>query len=510
MKFLLIILIFPSLIIFGQNVTITPNGITPVTSSSYPRLSYDEILLLPNAVQGDIAFDTTFKCLRVFDGTNWVCTYQSNSVSSVNLALIQSGGGTSNDVAKKIATDANGNIYIFGEFEGTVNFGGSVKTSVGYEDVFLCKYSKNGDLIWAKVAGGQFNEVASDIKVGTDGNIYVTGVFYSTINFGSISKTSAGQGDVFITKYDNNGNILWVQTIGGTSFDGANSLTIDSNNNIYVAGGYHISANIGGVTKTSLGYWDIFFVKLSSDGNFLLVKTAGGTDYDGVADIAVDNLGNIFITGYFFGTASWDNISKTSNGLSDFYLTKYNSSGNVQWVKNLGGISGDNGFDIAFDSSNDIFIVGGFREFMNFGITTKTSVGSDDVFILKYDTNGTPLWLQTLGDYGFERGNGITTDSQGNVYVTGYFSNTVNFCGSCKTSEGYYDTFVIKFSNNGIFRWIQANGGVDYDESNGICIDNNDNIYITGSFSNTCKFGSIVKTTNGNKDFFVARLQQYN
>jgi hypothetical protein len=144
---------------FAQNVTITPGGITPAMTGSYPRISYDAILALPNPAKGDMAFDMTFNCLRVYTGSKWICTYQSPSDPTPNIAALASAGGTSSDVGFGIAVDGSGSVYVTGYYQGTATFGTTSKTSAGFSDIFVAKYNSSGALQWVQSAGGTSDDV---------------------------------------------------------------------------------------------------------------------------------------------------------------------------------------------------------------------------------------------------------------------------------------------------------------------------------------------------------------
>ncbi|WP_435355602.1 SBBP repeat-containing protein [Emticicia sp. SJ17W-69] len=497
-------------VIFGyssaQNVTILPSGISPTINGTYPRLSYDALIELPIPQVGDIAYDTTFLCLRVYNGSKWVCTYQNPSNSTPNMAAIVIEGGTSLEAAKCIAVDASGYIYITGSFSGTAKFGATTKTSAGEIDIFVAKYNKAGSLEWVQTAGGTDYEEVKGITIDANGNIYITGYFGGTTTFDVNTKTTSGGYDIFVAKYNNIGDLQWLQTAGGGDIDYGYDIAADVNGNVYVTGYFTGTAKFGTTTKTSPGGGDtdIFVVKYSTTGSYQWVQTVGDGADDFGLGIATDASGYVYVTGFFNGTATFGNTSKLSAGQEDIFVVKYNDAGSVQWVQTAGGTNIDRGVRITVDGNGNVYIIGNFSGTANFGATSKTSVGSRDIFVAKYNNVGTLQWVNTAGGTNSISGNGIALDASGNVYLTGNFNGTATFGVTSKTSAGDYDIFVAKYSNAGSLQWVNtANGG----SGSGISTDASGNIYITGGFGGTVNFGATSKTSAGSSDIFVVRLQ---
>ena len=494
---------------FAQNVTITPSGISPAMSGTYPRLAYDAILALPSPVVGDIAYDITFLCLRVFNGSKWVCTYQSPTDPSPNLTALATAGGTTNDIGEHVAVDASGNVYISGYFQGTATFGATSKTSVGSNDIFVAKYSSYGTLQWVQSAGGTTTDEANRIAIDASGNVYITGYFSGTATFGAISKTSAGSNDIFVAKYNSSGTLLWVQSAGGTGFDEANGIAIDASGNVYITGVFNGTTTFGATSKTSAGGYDIFMAKYSSSGTLQWVQSVGGTSTDIAKGIAIDASGNVYITGYFGGTTTFGATSKTSAGSADIFVAKYDPVGTAwSWVLSAGGTGFDQANGIAIDASGNVYITGDFYDTTTFGATSKTSVGGSDIFVAKYNSSGTLQWVQSDGGISYDYANGIAIDASGNAYITGLFSDTATFGATSKISSGGYDILVAKYNSSGTIQWVQTAGGTNAESGNGIAIDASGNVYMTGYFSGTATFGATSKTSFGSYDIFVARVQQ--
>ena len=161
----------------AQSVTIRPNVV------SNPRLTYDAIAALPNPQEGDTVYDLTFKCLRVYTGSKWVCTFQNPADPTPNMAAIASAGGTSFDAGQSITTDASGNVYVTGYFQSTASFTGTTITSVGETDIFIAKYLSNSAVQWVLSAGGVYSDEGLCIATDASENVYLGGGYRDIVSF---------------------------------------------------------------------------------------------------------------------------------------------------------------------------------------------------------------------------------------------------------------------------------------------------------------------------------------
>ncbi len=493
----------------AQNVTILPSGITPALSSTYPRLTYDAMLALPSPLEGDIAYDMTFKCLRVFNGSKWVCT-NDPARTTPNMAAIASAGGASTDIGTAIAVDATGNVYVTGYYAGTASFGGISRTSAGNDDIFVAKYNNSGTIQWVQSAGGTGAESGIGIAVDAAGNVYVTGNYAGTANFGGISRTSAGNYDVFVAKYNSSGTPQWVRSAGGTGTDYGAGIAVDAAGNVYVTGYYQGTASFGGISSTSAGLYDIFVAEYNSSGTTQWVQSAGGIGSDQGNSITVDVAGNVYVTGFYVGSASFGGINKISAGSYDVFVAKYNKNGVLLWVQSAGGIGSDQGNSITVDVAGNVYVTGNYVGSANFGGINKISAGSADVFVAKYNSSGTIQWVQSEGGIGNDQGNSIALDEAGNVYVTGFYVGTASFGGISSTSAGGAgaDVFVAKYNSSGTILGVQSGGGTPTDIGYGIAVDATGNVYVTGFYEGTASFGGISRTSAGYYDVFVVRLDK--
>jgi hypothetical protein len=444
-------------------------------------------------------------------------------------------GWTSLEVGNSIVVDGSGNVYTTGVFNGTIDFdpgaGISYLTSVGFNDIFISKLDAVGNFLWAKSIGGTNNDLGTSIALDGSGNVYTTGYFEGTADFdpgvGISNLTSVGSYDVFILKLDASGNFLWAKNMGGAGFDWGNSIVLDGSGNVYTTGDFSGLANFNLGTGTSIltssGGMDIFISKLDTAGNFLWVKSMGGTSGDRSNSIALDGSGNIYTTGCFQGTADFDPGVGTSNltstgSYADIFISKLDTAGNFLWAKSIGGIQTDEGISIVVDGSGNVYTTGLFRGTVDFdpgvGTNNLTSAGDRDIFISKLDAAGNFLWAKSMGGTSIDVGNSIAVDGSGNVYITGLFFGTVDFDPGMGTSNltsgGSSDIFISKLDAAGNFLWAKNIGGTSFDGANSITLDGSGNVYLTGAFSGTVDFDLGAGTSNltglGNEDIFILKL----
>jgi hypothetical protein len=494
----------------AQNVTITPEGITP--AYTHPRISYDAILALPSPQEGNLAYDTTFHCLRIYTQGKWLCSYQNPESYTPNLTPIVSQGGTGDDSAGGIAVDASGNIYIAGSYSGTVTFGSTTLNAVGSTDIFIAKYNKAGILQWVQSAGGTGSDAGMDIAVNASGGIYITGSFSGTATFGVTSINSAGNSDIFVAKYSADGLNQWVQKAGSVGNDSGISIAVDGSGNSYITGNFTNTVTFGtaSVTAQSSGA-DAFVAKCNNSGTFEWAQSGGGGGYDSGAGIGVDGSGNVYITGGYSGTGTFGTTQLTFNGIGDnIFLAKYNSEGIFQWIRTAGAFYYEIGRDLAVDAEGNTYITGSFADTITFGeISITSKSGALDLFIAKHDSNGNVIWAKPAGGSEIEVGTGIAIDGSG-VYVTGHYSSYVTLGSkTISPSGGNNDIWLIKFNkSNGSFVWVQTAGGTESDKGTGIAVDNTGNLYAVGEYTGTAQFGKTTKTSQGNSDIFVIRIDK--
>ena len=419
-------------------------------------------------------------------------------------------GGSSHNHGYAISTDDAGNSYMTGSFGETATFGSYSLNSNGNKDIFVGKLNVNGNWQWVTQAGGSDNDYGYAIEIDDTGNSYVSGSFQGTAYFGTYSITSNGNDDIFVSKIDANGNWQWAIQAGGSNNDSGYSIAIDTIGNSYVTGYFIDTATFGSYSLNSSGYNDIFVSKIDANGNWLWVTKAGGTLDDYGRAIAIDNADNCYVAGYFKGIATFGSYSLSSSGDSyDIFVSKIDTNGNWQWATKAGGIDYDFGYSIAIDNGVNSYVSGSFQGIATFGSYSITSSGGYGFFVAKMDSNGNWIWVTKAGGSSSENGNGITIDDAGNTYVTGYFQGTANFGSYSLTSSDYNDIFVAKIDVNGNWQWATQAGGTLYDYGRAISLDNAGNSYVSGSFYSTATFGTYSLTSIDHCDIFVAKLENF-
>jgi hypothetical protein len=301
----------------------------------------------------------------------------------------------------------------------------------------------------------------------------------------------------------------WARGIGGAEDDYGWAVAVDSERSIYVTGYFTGMAGFGPTNFPNYGGLDIFLVKCDRNGNPMWVTHAGGVTNDQGRDIATDASGSVYLTGNFRETGAFGGTNVVSRGADDLFIAKLDSSGRWLWCSTAGGVNTDEGHSVAVDAAGNCYVAGLFFGSAFFGTNTVSSNGQADMVVAKADTTGQWLWARSFGGPGIEDTRGAAVDAQGNCYVTGHFNGTADFGGTNVTSRGGSDIFMARFSTDGGLIWVQQAGGSEADEGHAVALDAAGNVYVTGGFAGTANlFGTnqVAPGIGGSMDFFVVKL----
>jgi hypothetical protein len=437
--------------------------------------------------------------------------------SAQSFQWAQKAGWYAFDLGYGIGTDYAGNVYIAGKYEMTASFGGTKVTCAGNHDIYIAKYNPAGVFQWVRTAGGTGGDYARAIAVDSAGNSYVTGEIESTAKFGSVSLTSHGSNDVFVVKYNTNGDLQWAKNLGGGIASDRGLGISESKGNIFVTGTFQGKAYFPGSTFLSSGGIDIFIAKYNSTGDFQWIQRAGGTGNDEAYAASNDSGGNVYITGYFSGTANFSGTSLISYGANDIFIAKYNPAGGLLWVKKAGGTGSDYGMGIKVDNSNNVFLTGGFRLTSAFGsISIKGLNGDSDIFIARYTSSGEAVWVKKAGGNINDYGRAIALDAKSNCYITGNFGLDATFGSTTITGTDSTEVYFASYDASGNYRWVLQAGGITDVADPGrfiemglsIATDQSENVFASGAYRSISTFGSTALSTWGNHtEVYVTKIK---
>ncbi len=417
-------------------------------------------------------------------------------------------GSQFSEAGNAVVADAAGNVYVVGDFLNGANIGGSNFVSSGGLDIYVAKYNPAGQLLWARKAGGNYDDSPNALALDSGGNLYVAGYFKSAIiNFDGTTAnniTPNGTSDAFVAEYDPNGNVLWVRGFGGNSSDEAKSVACDAADNVILCGSFSTSMYFGTNLLTSAGNTDGFIGKFTPGREVAWVKRAGGVSSETALTLTTDGAGNVLVGGSFFGGIDFGNgvtLSSITQYESELFLAKFDGNGVAQWARKATGLSIQVPTALATDGAGNVFVTGYFQGTTVFDPVSLTASGQD-FFLAKYTPAGTIQWVRAAADYGY----GLAVDAGGIAYVTGQYASTTSFGTNTLTTSGSSDVFVAAYTGSGNVLWARKAGGSNFDSVRGIALDGAGNAYLVGSFSSAnATFGHVTLIASSS-DMFLAKL----
>lgn len=383
---------------------------------------------------------------------------------------------------------------------------------------------------WADQIGGTGYDLVNNICTDNQGNVYSTGVFRNTVDFdpgsGTTNLTSSGVQDVFVSKIDANGSLVWAVRVGGTGIDLGNEISLDAYGGIYVAGSFEGTVDFdpgsGTSNLTSQTAASAFILKLNPSGSYAWARTIGSNLGTSAEGLSVSAAGVVHLGGNFAGTCDLDpgpgTVTAITVGNIDLFLVELDSAGDYSWGIDFGSNGLEGCAAVAEDVNGDIYMTGYFANTCDFdpgnGTTNLTATGND-AFVTKYSSTGALTWASKFGGGGTEGGADLTVDYAGKVYITGYFDGTCDFDPGAGTANlsagtGISDAFVACLNTNGSYSWAGELGGTSVEVGQSIALDIAGNVYVTGRFSGTVDFDPGAGTQNlisaGVEDVFVSKL----
>lgn len=418
-----------------------------------------------------------------------------------------------------VSSDPSGNVFVTGYFDGpSISFGSVLLTNVDptgmTRDIFIAKYDPNGNVLWAISVGGNSFDECRAICSDQNGNVYLSGFFFSptiTIGTNTLTNSSIFNDDIFIAKFDANGNVLWAKSAGGSGQDVSRSICVDPLGNVLITGDFSGgNCSFGSIVLNNSGGADLFVVKYDSNGNVLWARSAVGNSYDESDGICTDFNGDIFITGSSgSSTIAFGSILLANNNTHCLFLAKFDSNGNIMWARNANGInSSSDGFSVSTDAVGNVFLAGDFMGDLMLGSFSLGNTQGSDVLIAKYDSNGNVLWvIAGVGDQ-YDMGYAISANPDGSFFVSGiFFSSSISFGSTIITpsSGANYPMFLLHYEGNGNLICSSSLKSGGYFHS-GVSIDPFGNAFVIGDFyTNTLQVGSDTLSQSGAGCVFIAK-----
>jgi hypothetical protein len=327
-----------------------------------------------------------------------------------------------------VCSDAVGNALLAGNFNGpNITFGTYTLANNGTSNSFLAKYDPNGNVLWAKNPADTSYDYAYSVSCDAN-NIYVSGTFSNTsLVFGTHTLTSIGGQKMYLVKYDTNGNVLWAKcnSLGEIFGDGEFGVTVsaEANGDTFVTGEFTSPTLVlGTYTLSNGGAKNIFLAKFDTNGNVLWAKSAVGAGNDQSNSVSADGIGNAYITGFYTSSLlTFGTNTITNAGVKNMFLAKYDTNGNLLWVKN--SVDSDNPLGYSVSSTSlAVFITGCMNSSVTLGTySISTSFPDPDPsFVAEYDVNGNVLFAQAFKSGGDDWLT-VSADKYCNAYITGDF-----------------------------------------------------------------------------------------
>lgn len=479
----------------------------------------------PISFQGDFTVETNFKLngdVLSFQLEN----YDKNETLVIDPILQWATyyGGSSAETGGYTTIDGSGNVYLCGATASTANIasGGHQTTFANVNDAFLVKFNSSGVRLWATYYGGSDDDRGTYCHVDKNNNVYLAGRAMSTASIASTGAHQTAHGgdfDAFVVKFNSSGTRQWATYYGGGNIEEHVTCATDTGLNVYLSGTTQSNNNIfatGGFQNTFGGFSDAFLVKFNASGVRQWGTFYGGTLLDEGSQCAVDKNGSVYLGGT---TRSTTNISgsgfqNTKNSARDGFLVKFNSNGTRAWGTYYGGPSDDYGNSVCVDTFLNVYLSGftystsdiasgGFQN--SFG-------GSNDAYLVKFNTSGSRLWGTYYGGSNGDYGPHCVTDKTGNVYLTGYTlsTNAIAAAGLFNTSKGNIEGFIVKFNPSGTRFWGSFYGGAQDDYLLSSVPDAFGNVYYSGqTLSNTQISSSGHQNTYGGAgDVFLVKMSE--
>ena len=411
--------------------------------------------------------------------------------------------GNNNTVTSSVATDANGFIYLSGYFKDDLNIGDTTLTAVGENDAFFTCFDMNGELQWIKHISGSGDEYAMNIKA-FDGSIYLSGMIAGGTSFGN--DTIISSGGLFVSKHNLQGEMQWI-TLGGSTSDYCNDMAVSNNGDVFIAGTLNSnSSNFGSYTLIRNGFSDAMMIKYSSEGNIAWAYNFKGSQYEYGSAIAVSD-DKVYIGARYSSEITVNDTTITPYDGADIFVACFSQDLSFNWIRSAGGTDNEEINDLVVDKTNNIWVTGWYMGTITFDEYFAGSYGEYDVFLARYDENGDIAgWTHTGSAYSDE-GRSLAVLNDNTIALAGTFMSSINLGIAILESNGESDGFYTRITQD--FSFIEAAqiGGAGEMSVKDVSALNDYSIAITGNFYEDITFGNYQFNNPGALNSYIAKLE---
>jgi len=421
--------------------------------------------------------------------------------------VTQLNGSGTDDRGRWVSVDGDGNIYVTGEFSGTLSVGAESITSRGNLDMFLVKLGSDGRLLWMRQGGGPGIDRGYRLAVDGAGNCYVSGSYESKdFQVGDVSMPSLGARDAFLAKFSADGKPLWVRSAGGAGDDHGFGVAVDRRGDCLWTGAASGTANFSG-TQVVCAAADYFLSKYHRDGSCAWVRHAGGKGADGGRGVAIDPSGNVLVAGFITGRAEFDGHFLGADKQRDVFTAKYDPAGKLIWARDGGGHSDAIGQAVESDAQGNVYITGMFKGVPVFGFQTLRAAGADDAFLTKYSPRGEVIWARRAGGAGVDYSLALAVRPAGEPIIAGDFMKEPEFGGIKLENKGKNDVFIAQYTAAGELAWVRTIAGPENNVCYAVALAPDGSVIIAPSFVGPTAFGDQTLTSRAGMDAVVGKMK---
>jgi len=428
-------------------------------------------------------------------------------------AQVQTAGSSGDDFLSATDVAADGAVYAAGTYGAAFQLGGNAIANSGGADFLLMKADSDGVLQWSASGGSFLDEEAADVAAHPQGGVVCAGAFWFTAQFGNLSLQAVQNPKaLFLIRYTNEGQLQWGRAIDGGALKEARSIAIAGDGSIFLSGFFQGQLIFG--TDTTLlanGETDFFLAKFTASGQLLWALNCGGQrDTRGVA-LAIDHAsGDVVATGFYNKEAQFGSQTLVANTSDkDVFVARFNTQGQVLWARRAGGVHDDQVSGVAIDSQGDIYLTGYFIGVINLaeGFSIQSQNGIPDFYLIRYAPDGTPLLARSMGSALQEQSSDIVVHGEA-IVVSGYFEGNLNIDGASISAGAGFRGFLATFSTELLLYHLKAISGTGNNTVSALAANTSGQLWLAGSFQNTIQLNANTYVATAASDGFLARFDQ--